>query len=168
MPFGVTLDFSIDIAPPIDRQVVQMLLKPGRNGFPGTRLNAAALKRRYGVTNPDPFRQIVEESDSLMLSRSQAEAIQKVDDAYSALRDSILTALATDLANVGDNFNARDAVRRQDEALAALWDAGHVAIRRELPRILNRFQLRMLPSWPNQLYTEPDDVTGTSIISGNS
>jgi hypothetical protein len=87
-----------------------------------------------------------------------------VDDAYSARRDSILTSLATDLANLGDTFSARDAARRQDEALAALWDAGHVAIRRELPLILNRFQLRMLPYWANQLYVAPDEVKGSSLI----
>jgi hypothetical protein len=165
VPFGVTLDFSIDIAPPLDRQVVAMLLNPGRNGAPGTRLDAAALKHRFEISNFDPFRGIMEESDSLMLSRSQVESLQKVDEAYRIVRDSILTDLSRYLAKLDDAFNTRDAARRYDDAMVTLWDLGHATVRRELPRILDRYQLRMLPYQANQFYTAGDDVTGKSIIS---
>ncbi|MEO9225907.1 MAG: hypothetical protein ABI328_05970, partial [Gemmatimonadaceae bacterium] len=165
VPFGVTLDFSIDIAPPLDRQIVEMLLKPGRNGFPGACLSAAGLKHRFEISNTDPFREVMEESDSLMLTRAQTEALQKVDDPYRIQRDSIITGLSNHLANLGETFNTRDAARRYDDATAALWDLGHLTVRRELPWILNRFQLRMLPYWANWMYTSGDDVTGKSIMS---
>jgi hypothetical protein len=165
VPFGVTLDFSIDLAPPIDRQVIAQLLKPGRNGFPGTRLTAAAIKHRYSIMIQDPYKAILEESDSLMLSRDQTDALDNAGDAYSAQRDTILNSLADYLAGLGDQFSSREAARRQNDALAAVLDLGHDSIRRTLPTILNRFQLRMLP-WPaSRLYAAPPDVKGVALMS---
>ena len=165
VPFGVTLDFSMDLAPPVDRQVIRQLLNPGRAGFPGKRLDASSIKRRYTVITPDPYREIVSESDSLMLSREQLEALEDFGTTYRARRDTILTTLAAYLASLGDHFSARDAARRQNDALAAVWDLGHESIRRTLPHLLNAVQLRMLP-WPaNRLYAAPDDVRGAALAS---
>jgi hypothetical protein len=164
-PSGVTLDFSIDLAPPVDRQVIGLLLRPGRDGVPGKRLNAESIKRRYAVITPDPYTGIMEETDSLMLSPRQTDALQDAGDLYRARRDTILTAMAEYLAALGDRFDARDAVRHQNDALAAVWDIGHESIRRTLPNVLTPLQLRMLP-WPaNRLYAAPEDVKGTALAS---
>jgi hypothetical protein len=164
-PSGVTLDFSIDLAPPVDRQVIGLLLRPGRDGVPGKRLNAESIKRRYAMITPDPYTGIMEETDSLMLSPRQTDALQDAGDLYRARRDTILTAMAEYLAALGDRFDARDAVRHQNDALAAVWDIGHESIRRTLPNVLTPLQLRMLP-WPaNRLYAAPEDVKGTALAS---
>ncbi len=102
----------MDLAPPVDRQVIGLLLNPGRNGFSGKRLNATMIKRRYDVITPDPFHAILEESDSLMLSPHQADMLQDLKDKYSARRDTILTALADYLAGLADHYVARDAAHR--------------------------------------------------------
>ena len=164
-PFGLTLDFSIDLAPPVDLQVADLLLKPGRNGHPGPRIAADDIRHLYRVADPDPFLAIIQESDSLMLSRSQEEALTSADHEYAARRDTIITALTSYLTGVGDHYSTRDVVHRQDELLAALWDLGHSSIKQILPDILSRYQLKMLP-WPaRDFYAQPTSVKGMDLIS---
>jgi hypothetical protein len=165
VPFGITLDFAINLAPPTDWQVADLLLKPGRNGHPGTRMNAATVRHLYDVANPNPFQAILGETDSLMLSRAQEDALTRASDEYDAHRDTIMTALVTYLTGIGDHYSVSDVVERQDELLEALWDLGHVSIRKALPGILNRYQLRMLPYPAHDFYMKPASVTGKDIIS---
>jgi hypothetical protein len=165
VPFGISLDFSIDLAPPSDEQLVEMQVKPGRNGHSGQRLSAATIRRRYDMIMPDPFRAIIEESDSLMLSRNQVDALTEAGDKYDALREPILAELSEYLGGLGDHYSSHEILRKQNDAFAAVWDLGHSWIRQTLPGILNRFQLKMLP-WPaSQFYTEPASVTGKDILS---
>lgn len=165
LPFRVSLDLSFDLGAPIDIQFVEMQLKPGRRGYPGTRLDARTIKRRYDMVTPDPFSAILEQSDSLMLSIEQVESLQQTELKYKAERDSILVRLADYLSNVGDDFVARDAARRQNDALGAVWDLGRTYVKRALPAALNRYQLRMLP-WPaDRLYTARLGVHGLALAS---
>lgn len=165
VPFGITLDFSIDLAPPRDLQIVDMQLRPGRNGHPGPRLSVDDVRHLYRVAMPDPFRAILEESDSLMLSRDQVDALTKAGDEYEVRRDTIVTAVAAYLTGIGDRYSTKDVVGKQDELLGGLWDLGHTSIRRTLPGILNRFQLKMLPYPASFFYATPADVRGKDIIS---
>lgn len=165
VPFGLTLDFSIDLAPPSDVQIADLLLKPGRNGRPGPRIGADDIRHLYRVSYPDPFRAILQESDSLMLSRSQEDALTRAGDEYATRRDTILLILTSYLTGVGDHYSAKEIVARQDELLAALWDLGHSSIKQALPGILNRYQLKMLP-WPaSDFYVQPTTVKGKDLIS---
>ncbi|MEO7104424.1 MAG: carboxypeptidase-like regulatory domain-containing protein [Gemmatimonadaceae bacterium] len=164
-PFGLTLDFRIDLAAPVDMQVADLLLKPGRNGDRGQKISREDIRHMYGVTNPDPFLAILQESDSLLLSRGQEDALTQAGDVYAAQRDTILTALSSYLAGIADQYSTREVVRRQDELIAALWDLGHTSIKNALPAILNRYQLKMLPYPARDFYVQPMSVTGMSRIS---
>jgi len=164
-PFGLTLDFSINLAAPVDMQVADLLLQPGRNGTPGPRISADDIRHLYRVTDPDPFQAILQQSDSLMLSRQQEDALTKAGDEYAARRDTIITALVSYLTGIGDKYATRDVVRRQDDLIAALWDLGHISIKRALPGILNRYQLKMLPYAASEFYAQPMSVRGIDLIS---
>ncbi|MEO7040780.1 MAG: hypothetical protein ABI035_00810, partial [Gemmatimonadaceae bacterium] len=164
-PFGLTLDFRIDLAAPADMQAADLLLRPGRNGNRGKMISKEDIRHLYRVTYTDPFLAILQGSDSLLLSRAQEDAITKADDVYAPQRDTILTALSTYLAGIGDKYSTSDVVRRQDELLAALWDLGHTSIKSALPGILNRYQLKMLPYPARDFYVQPMSVTGMSRIS---
>ena len=43
-------------------------------------------------------------------------------------------------------------------------ELGHISIRRVLPTILDRLQLRMLPYPANRLYAAPDNVHGDAAL----
>ncbi len=166
-PFRITLDIRVDLSAPSERQFLDRWVRPGRNGFPGQRVQAAAIRRSYARTAPDAYDVILAESDSLMLSTKQQEALQNAARDYQTKRDAILDSLATYLAGLGDRYSEADALRRQHEALDSIWELGHVELKRTLPAILSRMQLRMLPFPAGLLYATPDDVKGLKILSAN-
>lgn len=164
-PFRVTLDIAVDLSAPQLQQFVERWVKPGRGGYPGPRLPARVIRRSYDRVTPDPFTGIMELSDSLMLSVDQIRSLMEADRDYRAARDPAFDSLATYLAGLGDRYSVAEAMRRQRAALDTVWEAGHVAIRRTLPRVLTRIQRRMLPYPASLLYATPDDIKGLKILA---
>jgi hypothetical protein len=164
-PFRITLDVRIDLSAPSERQFLDRWVQPGRSGFAGQRLPASAIKRSYDRITPDPYSAIFAESDSLMLSLTQLDALEKAQNSYKAARDAEFDSLSQYLAGLGDQYSVSEALRRQHDALNAVWELGHVDVKRTLPLILSRIQLRMLPYPASLLYTTPDDVRGMKILS---
>ncbi|MES2359597.1 MAG: carboxypeptidase-like regulatory domain-containing protein [Gemmatimonadota bacterium] len=164
VPFRVTLDISVDLAPDPYESFVKRWLRPGRHGFDGPRMTAAAIKRNYDRILPDPYRAILTESDSLLLTRTQVDSLTQAQAAYRSARDSVVVDFTTYLANQGDDYDVKEATRREVAAVEAATELGHVSIRRSLPKILNKLQLRMLPYPANRLYAAPGDVHGTEAL----
>ena len=163
-PFRVTLDISVNLAPDPYESFVKRWLRPGRHGFEGPRLAAAAIKQTYDRILSDPYRGILEEADSLLLSRTQVDSLQHAQATYRAARDSVLLGFATYLANQGDDYDIKEAVKRQLAVMDSTTELGHISIRRVLPTILDRLQLRMLPYPANRLYAAPDNVHGDAAL----
>ncbi|MEP6491473.1 MAG: carboxypeptidase-like regulatory domain-containing protein [bacterium] len=146
-PFRITLDVSLDLGRPIFLQQLERSIKPGRNGYPGPRLTVAEIKRRYESTNiADPYASVLREADSLLLSRTQTEALQKVQSAYRQRIDTLWLGLATYLAALPDQYDAPTALARQEDAIASAREITRVDVRSTLPGILSPIQLRLLPS----------------------
>ncbi len=164
-PFRVTLDVSVDLAPEPYESFVKRWLRRGRHGFPGPRLTPAQIKRNYDRIIQDPYREILAESDSLLLNRAQVDSLRSAETSYMAARDSVLLEFATYLANQGDDYNIKEATKRQLAAFEAAAELGHVSIRRVLPTILDKLQLRMLPYPANRLLAAPDDVHGQKALN---
>jgi hypothetical protein len=157
-PFRMTLDVSLDIGRPIFLQQLERSLKPGRGGYPGPRLTAEEIKRRYESTNvADPYTSILREADSLLLSRGQVDSLQHVHAAYRLKMDTLWTGLATYLAALPDQYDAAAALMRQEATIAAGWEITRLDVREWLPRILSPIQLRILPGYAPALLraTEP-------------
>lgn len=164
-PFRLTLDISVDLSAPFERQFLDRWVRPGRAGFPGQRLTASAIKRSYDRITPDPYSGILDQSDSLMLSLTQIEALQQAQRRYLAERDVALNSLASYLAGLADQYSVKEALQQQHEALDTVWELGHVGIKHTLPAILSRIQLRMLPYPASLLYTTPNAIKGMKILS---
>lgn len=164
-PFRLTLDVSFDLGTPYDQQFLARWLKPGRAGYPGRKLSSNDLVKRYNRVTPDPYAAILQESDSLLLSSPQVVALREADVRYRAARDSVLQSLANYLAGMGDEYAAREALRRQNQALDQVWELGHVDVRRTLPSILNTLQLRLLPYPASMLYAMDPNVKGLKMLS---
>lgn len=152
-PFRLTLDISTNIGPSFPMQQLERLVSAGRAGHPGQRLDAAALKKRYSRSVPDPYAAILEESDSLLLTAEQQKAIEAAQTDYLRGMDSVWTPLADHLAGLGDTFDAKEAVRRQEETSDAAWEFTRLHVQKTLGPILSPIQLKLLP-WPaGFLYT---------------
>lgn len=165
-PFRVTLDVRLDVGTPVPQQQLDRWLKPGRAGRKGPRLTAPELKKRYQRNVTDPYAGILRESDSLLITRDQAEAIEKAQVAYQQRVDSMWTSLAEYLANLGDNFDAADALKRQEQVIDDVWEMSRQDVQRTLPAILSPVQLELLP-WPaSLLYTSKEKVKIRIFMSG--
>jgi hypothetical protein len=151
-PFRLTLDVSTNIGPAYPLQQLQRLVSAGRGGRPGTRLDAAAIKKRYSHSVPDPYAAILEESDSLLLTADQEKAIEAAQVDYLRGIDSVWTPLADHLAGLGDTFDAKEAVRRQEETSDAAWEYTRLRVQKTLGTILSPIQIKLLPWEPAFLF----------------
>jgi hypothetical protein len=149
-PFRVTLDVSLDIGRPPAEQQLDRWLRSGRNGHLGQRFSADELKRRYVRNVPDPYRALLQESDSLLLTREQSEALEAAQTSYRTRADSVWGNLAAELAALGDHYDAAAALKRQEAAVDAVWALTRRDVQATVPRILSPVQLRLAP-WPVDL-----------------
>lgn len=152
-PFRVTLDVSTDIGPGLPLQQLKRIVSAGRGGHPGPRLDATGLKKRYARSVPDPYSEILDQSDSLLLTAEQEKAIEAAQADYLRGIDSVWTPLAEYLAGLGNTFDAKEAVQRQDSTTDDAWEFTRRHVQKTLVNILSPIQIKLLP-WPADfLYT---------------
>lgn len=157
-PFRLTLDVSTNIGPTLALQTLTRLVSVGRGGHSGKRLTVGEIKQRYARNVPDPYAQILEESDSLLLSEEQQKAITTVQADYLKGIDSVWTGLADYLVALGDTYDAKEALDRQEETTDAAWEYSRQHIQRTLRTILSPIQLKLLPWVARALYNSPKPV----------
>jgi hypothetical protein len=140
-PVRVTVQLSLAMGAPVERQQLQLHLRPGR-GAAGARITAETLQRRYARNVPDVYDRILAMSDSLVLSGEQLQALRAAQAPYRARVDSVWAGLAAYLAALPEKYDVAEAVRRQEEATDRAWDLNRgqgPAIR----AILSPFQIQM-------------------------
>jgi hypothetical protein len=165
-PFRLTLDVSIDVGRPVEEQQVDRWLKPGRDGRKGPKADAQDLRRRYERNVPDLYGLVLQQSDSLLLSREQAEGLQKARSAYRARLDSVWTTLATYLAALPDRYDAHDAYKHADDAINGAWELTRLDLKQNLPAILNPVQLQLVPSVVKTLVNSTGPLRIRIFIAG--
>ena len=106
-PFRLTLDVQVDVARSMSEQQLDRWLKPGRAGRPGAKLAAAEFLRRYQRTVPDPYGELLQQTDSLLLSSAQVTQIQGVRTAYRTRIDAMWTDLSTYLGSLAGHVRLR-------------------------------------------------------------
>jgi len=151
-PFRITVDVRFDFTPDIPRQQLARYLGPGRGGRPGPRLTAALLQQRYSREVADPYDAVLTESDSLLLSRTQIEALQSEKLVYRAVVDSAWKALATTFANFGERYDVGFAVHRQEQTIADVREITRISVRAKIGLILNSVQIALMPGSVLRLY----------------
>jgi hypothetical protein len=157
-PFRVTLDVSLYLSPDFPQQQLVRYLGAGRGGRPGPRLTERELKQRYERNVGDPYRAIMAESDSLLLTREQVEALQRVDAAYRQQMDSLWQSLASDFVALGEHFDVTAAVKRQEGAIAAAREMTRLHVRATLGEILTAVQIRLMPGSVREMYRSSDPL----------
>jgi hypothetical protein len=152
-PFRVTLDISLQVGRSLAQQQLDRWINPGRDGRKGPKLAAKELARRYARNVPNPYRDILEESDSLLLTRDQADALSKADTAYRQQMDSLWMTLGDYLAALPDKYDPAEALKHQEDAVEAAWQLTREELKKTLPQILNPIQLKLLPRFWGDLMT---------------
>lgn len=165
-PFRLTLDVAIDIGRAIEEQQVDRWLKPGRDGRKGVKADVQDLKRRYERNIPDLYGLVLQQSDSLLLSRDQAEALQKSRVEYRARMDSLWTNLSTYLAGLPDRYDSHAAYKRAEDAIDSAWEMTRMDLKKNLPAILNEVQVPLLPSVVKTLVNSTGPLRIRVFIAG--
>jgi hypothetical protein len=99
----ITLSVGLDIGVPRERQVLTQRLEMGR-GRPGTRQQALTLKQLGSSSIPNPMMMILQQSDSLKLTRVQADSLAWLSRKFSVFADSIWTPVANYLEKLPDDY----------------------------------------------------------------
>lgn len=144
VPFRVTLDFMFDLGIPLAKQQAMKLLNPGRNGHAGTRLPVDSMVKKLKQQVPDVYDVVMQESDSLLLSRDQVDSLKAAQVGYLARMDSLWRSTATTLAAYGDDYDADAAMHIIDDATEQGWLIGRDQVP-TLERLLSPLQIRLAP-----------------------
>ena len=154
-PFQISLDISIDLGRPPSEQQLDRWLEPGRRGNRGARLDSSALLNRYQRSVQNPYPEILALADSLLLSRDQFDSLTVASQRMNARIDSVWSSLAGEFAALPDDYDVSKALMRQEEVtndvIKIEWENMHV----DLPRLLNKIQLRLLPFPASYLFNAP-------------
>jgi hypothetical protein len=110
LPF-VSLGFNVDIGMPRERQLLTQRLDIGR-AQAGDKQNALAMKLLGTTTIPNPMNMILQQQDSLKLTRRQADSLASLSYAFSLFADSVWTPVSNELAALPDTYDHGDAYRR--------------------------------------------------------
>jgi hypothetical protein len=164
-PFRLEVEVSLNVGPPLSLQQLERWIGAGRNR-PGSKLTPEELKTRYRRNVPDPYAAILEESDSLLLSAEQEKALKATQTEYLRGVDSLWTPLTEYLAGLGNSFDSKEVLRRQEETIDAVWEYSRLNAQKTLGTILSPIQVKLLPWEPAMLYTAKEALHIRIFMSG--
>ena len=164
-PFRVTLDFSMNFGPSNDEQQVERMLRNGRRGNPGVRLDSAAIVKRYCGNLPDWYNEIISQADSLLLSRDQVDSLRARRAAYMERIRAHWGRFASKLAATGDDYDLAALVKQQVAATDEAWEIARVEAQTTLPKILTPTQLKILPGNSSTMYNAKEPIKGIRYFS---
>ncbi len=137
------MNVSYDIGTARERQLLTQRLDQGR-GDSAAKLPALALKTFGMSTIPNPIALILQQPDSLRLTRVQADSLVAMNRAYTLHADSIWANAGVFLATLPDDYRRDDAYRRYVAARERTID--RLIVLAPLVRdLLTPAQRRMLP-----------------------
>jgi hypothetical protein len=90
-PFVITLDVKLEVGPDRETQFLESLLRP--RGSEGAALTVDQIKNRI-ARGVNPIDQLLQQKDSVNLTKEQVDSVTRVSKRYAVRRDSIATAMA--------------------------------------------------------------------------
>jgi hypothetical protein len=142
LPYA-SLTFGLDIGVPRERQLLTQRLDMGR-GQPGSRQSAASLKLFGTTTIPNPMNMILQQQESLNLTRPQADSLAMLSYEFSLFADSVWTPVSKSLAELGESYDGGAAYARYVRARERTVDY-LLALVPEVKGVLSASQRRRLP-----------------------
>ena len=139
------LSFQVryDIGAPRERQVLTQRMDIGRTR-PGTKLNALNLRMLGSSTIPNPITMILQQADSLKLTRVQADSLADMARVYTQRADSLWAIAAQFLDTLPNDYDRDDAYEVYRRAREKTVD--HlIVIAPAVKKLLTPAQRRRLP-----------------------
>jgi hypothetical protein len=164
VPFRMTLDVSMDFSRDPEAQQLDRILEPGRHGNPGIKLDSAAVIKRYCGNLPDWYDEILSQSDSLLLTRDQVDALRSAAADYSRRIMAHWGTWAEVLASAPDRYNVSELVDRQHRLIDEAWEIARQEAHTTLPKILSPVQLKLLPGNAAFIYRADKPITGVRFF----
>jgi hypothetical protein len=106
----VSINVNFDIGFTRERQVLTQRLDMGR-GRPGTKQNAQAFKSFGTSSIPNPMAMILQQPDSLKLTRQQADSLATLSTKFARHADSVWTPIAKILEMEPEGYSRGEAYR---------------------------------------------------------
>ncbi|HTE47765.1 MAG TPA: carboxypeptidase-like regulatory domain-containing protein [Gemmatimonadaceae bacterium] len=103
LPF-ISLSVNVDIGVTRERQLLTRQLDIGR-GRPGAKQSAESIKLLGTASIPNPMGMILQQSDSLHLTKDQADSLATLSHAFAVFADSIWTPVSRYLENLPDGYS---------------------------------------------------------------
>jgi hypothetical protein len=140
----VSLNVSYDIGYTRERQMLTQRLDAGRDR-PGTKSTAQTLKAFGTSSIPNPMSMILQQSDSLNLTRKQADSLATLSTKFSRFADSVWTPAAAALETAPDHYDHGDAYHQYVVAREQTMDY-LISIAPDMRGLLTAEQKRKLPT----------------------
>ncbi len=139
----INLRVQLDIGAPRERQVLTQQLNQGRSR-PGVKMEAPLLKAVATNTIPNPMSLILQQPDSLRLTREQADSLAALSRAFTQFADGLWSPLARSLASLPNQYDPGKAyeqyVRAREETVDYL-----ITLVPAVKGLLTKAQKRRLP-----------------------
>ena len=139
----ISLRVQLDIGLPRERQVLTQRLDMGR-GRPGTKSTAPILKSLGSSTIPNPMLMIMQQPDSLKLTRKQADSLAALSRAFTQRADALWTPVAKVLEGLPEGYSRSVAYDQYVTAREKTVDYLMTLVP-EVNRLLTKAQKRRLP-----------------------
>jgi hypothetical protein len=139
----ISLRVQLDIGSPRERQVLTQRLDAGR-GREGTKLTAPNLKSLGSSTIPNPMALILQQTDSLKLTRQQADSLSSLSRLFTQRADALWTPVSVKLEALPEKY---DQDRAYDEYVTAREKTVDylITLVPHVKRLLTASQKRKLP-----------------------
>ncbi len=139
----VSLRVQLDIGTPRERQVLSQQLNQGR-GRPGTKLTAQQLKSLGSASIPNPMAMILQQPDSLKLTRKQADSLSVLSRQFTQKADALWSPVSRYLEGLPENYDGSEAYDRYVTAREQTVDY-LMTIVPDVRKLLTGTQKRKLP-----------------------
>jgi uncharacterized membrane protein YgcG len=162
-PVAITALLRYDLGPTREQEQLLQQLDRGRTR-PGNKPSLQQLRGTANVGIINPMQQLLQQADSLKLTRRQADSLATLNYAYVIKSDSIWTPVAKFLSELPDHYDrdaAYDKYRRAREQTVDLL----IKLAPDLRSLVTNVQFRMLPT---QLAGFLDKRTLLGIRSGTA
>jgi hypothetical protein len=140
----VSINVSYDIGFTRERQLLTQRLDMGRSR-PGEKQTAQSLKSFGTSSIPNPMAMILQQSDSMKLTRKQADSLATLSTKYARYADSVWTPVATVLETEPERYSRgaayKEYVRAREQTMDYL-----IGIAPDVRGLLTPAQKRRLPS----------------------
>lgn len=143
-PVQFTLQMRYDLAPTREHQQLIQQLDRGRSR-PGNKPSLQQLRGTANIGLINPMQQLLQQADSLKLTRKQADSLATINRWYVLKSDSIWTPVARFLSELPDHYSHDEAYDRYKRARQQTVDM-LIKVAPGIKEMLTAEQTRLMPT----------------------